>query len=384
MATSQPSKYLQYLPAIFQRKPAAENEPVLGQFLAPFESQFDDFEQILAEVDRKFSASLAPAADFLPWLAGWVAHRFDEEWDEDRRRRFLAVAMELYRWRGTADGLKRYLDLGLDLGPGEVEIREGRWPGGMQIGVASRIGYVIRPAATSNATDGSPADVAQNAIIDQTTHDYYVVDTVAPAHLQPSTIEPSTDGATGETLPDGERTQRYYDADYIQRIDLLKDSDGKPAGVRLNYLERDATGEARTLRRFTHPPPKDLKDENKLNISRRDGLIDYCFSPTDKASSVIAGGTLFVTDIERPYRFIVDICRAFREPAGTEQSEAQKAKAVKTEIEKLGRRVRAILDAEKPAHTEYAVRITPAAGRPGPNIMQIGEYSSIGLDTTVA
>ena len=91
-----------------------------------------------------------------------------------------------------------------------------------------------------------------------------------------------------------------------------------------------------------------------------------------------------MSDLERPYRFIVDICRAFPEPAGTEQTEAQKTKAVRTEIEKLGRKVRALLDAEKPAHTEYAVRITPAAGRPGPNFMQIGEYSSIGLDTTVA
>ena len=208
------------------------------------------------------------------------------------------------------------------------------------------------------------------------------MDTVAPADPQPSTFEPST-GATGESLPDGERIQFYYDADFIQRIDLLKDSDGKPAGVRLNYLARDATGE-RTLRQFTHPPPKDLKEANKLNICRRDDLIDYHFSPTDKASSVIAGGTLLVTDLERPYRFIVDIRRAFPEPAGSVKTEAQKARAVEAEIEKLGRKVRALLDAEKPAHTEYTVRITPAAGRPGPNFMQIGENSSIGLDTTVA
>ena len=57
---------------------------------------------------------------------------------------------------------------------------------------------------------------------------------------------------------------------------------------------------------------------------------------------------------------------------------------METEIEKLGRKVRALLDAEKPAHTEYYLRIRPAAGRPSPNFMQIGECSSIGLDTTVA
>ena len=195
MAASQPSKYLQYLPAIFQRKPADENEPVLGQFLAPFESQFDDFERILAEVDRNFSASLAPADDFLPWLAGWVAHPFDEAWDEDRRRRFLAAAMALYRWRGTVGGLKRYLELGLDLDPGEVDIREGRWPGGMQIGVASRIGYV----ANNDAGEPNGAGAGKPGI-NMTSHDYYVVDTVAPVHPQPSTFEPST-GATGKASP---------------------------------------------------------------------------------------------------------------------------------------------------------------------------------------
>ena len=398
MAASQPSKYLQYLPAIFQRKPAFEDEPVLGQFLAPFESRFDEFDQILAEVDRKFSASLAPAGDFLPWLAGWVAHLFDEEWDDDRRRRFLAGAMELYRWRGTTIGLKRYLDLWLDLGPDEVEIREGRWPAGMQIGVASRIGYGAAPGATSDAANGPTADGARNAVIDWTTHNYYVVDTIASAHVQPSTsgatgpdaIGPGATGVvgTGESLPDGGRMQLYYDADYIQRIDLLKDSDGKPAGVCLDYLERDATG-ARTPHRFTYASPKDLKDANRINVSRRDGLVDYHFSPVGTASpagvpQAMAGGTLLLTDIASPYRFIVDIRRAFPEPAGTEHTEAEKTKAVSSEIEKLGRKVRVLLDAEKPAHTEYYLRITPAAGRPGPNFMQIGEHSSIGLDTTVA
>lgn len=389
MAASQPSKYLQYLPAIFQRRPAGGDEPILGQFLAPFEKQFNTLEQILAEVDNTLSASQAPADDFLPWLAGWVAHLFDEEWDEDRRRRFLAGAMELYRWRGTSAGLKRYLDLCLDLGPGEVEIREGRWPGGMQVGVASRIGYAAGPAAAGGAADGSPGDATQGDIIGQIAHDYYIVETVAPTGPEPRASgspgpDPVDAGGLREGLPGGERIQIYYDAEFIRRIDLLKDSEGRPAGVRLSYLKRDATGKERTLHQFTHPPPEDLREANKINVVRRDGLIDYHFSPTDKALTVIAGGTLLVSDLERPYRFIVDICRTFPEPAKTKQTEAEKAKAVRTEIEKLGRKVRALLDAEKPAHTEYAVRITPAAGRPGPNFMQIGEYSSIGLDTTVA
>jgi phage tail-like protein len=419
------------LPAIFQQQADLE------KFLAPFNTRFAQIESILDGMERNFAVSFAPFDDFLPWLAQCVGHVFDAEWDEDRRRRFLAQAVELYRWRGTVGGLKRYLDLCLDLDPGEVEIREGRWPGGMQIGVASRIGYV----ANNKAGEPNGAEAGKPGI-DVTSHDYYIVDTVTPTDLPA--------GLAGERIPDGERIQLYYDADFIRRIDLQRD------GVGLGYLERqrfnlgpefigelDAKQVSAALRDqfrthghelvseadievkeagrrwrlihvhkkydihltkngtllevvggsevhsrvysghfFHRRPPED--PAKPPNIRRRDGLIDYHFSPTEKGSPVIAGGTLFVTDIERPYRFIVDIRRAFPEPAGTEQTEAQKAETVRTEIEKLGRKVRALLDAEKPAHTEYAVRITPAAGRPGPNFMQIGENSSIGLDTTVA
>ena len=359
MAAPPSSRYLQFLPAIFQRTPTDENEPVLGQFLAPFENQFAAFEQILAEVDHNFSASLAPADDFLPWLAGWVAHLLDEKWDEDRRRRFLAAAMELYRWRGTVGGLKRYLDLCLDLRPDEVDIRDARWPGGMQIGVASRIGYVVNGSASETGRN-----VGRNPAVDQLSHDYYMVDTVAPTDLPA--------GMAGEQIPDGERIQIYYNANFVQRIALQSD------GVRLDYLERNATGEGRSPRQFFHRhPPGDSQEPVKPNVQRRNGLLDYRSRPADEALAIvadgtlpiIAGGTLLVEELECAYRFVVDIRRTFSE---------------NTEAEQLWQQVRAILDAEKPAHTEYTVRFTPAAGRPGLRFMQIGECSSIGLDTTVA
>lgn len=351
MAAPQPNRYLQHLPAIFQRKPVAESEPVLGQFLAPFEKQFAAFEQILADVDRNFSASLAPADDFLPWLAGWVAHLFDEEWAEDRQRRFLTAAMELYRWRGTVSGLKCYLDLCFDLSSDEVAIHEARWPGGMQIGVASRIGYVVNGGAA-----GSGRAVAQHPVVDLASHDYYVVDTVAPTDL-PARL-------AGESIPDGERLQLYYDAHFIQRIIL------QPDGVRVAYFERDAIGEGRTLRQFFHRrSPEGQSDPIKPNIQHRNGLVDYRSVSADKASPILAGGTLLVGELERPYRFIVDIRRAFLQ---------------KSEAEQFWRKVRVVLDAERPAHTEYYVRFLPVAGRPGLRFMQIGERSSIGLDTTIA
>ena len=121
------SNYLQYLPAIYHE------DPFVGQFLLPFEQVLTGFQLLLSQIDSYF----APAhtdPDFLPWLATWVALVLDEEWDEAKRRQLIAEAVQLYRWRGTVKGLKRYLEIYTGLVP---DIRECCWPGGMQIGVAS-------------------------------------------------------------------------------------------------------------------------------------------------------------------------------------------------------------------------------------------------------
>ena len=132
-----PSSYLQYLPAIFAQ------DPYLGKFLRPFESLFGAYNNLLVDVDRYFSPALTDP-EFLPWLATWVALVLDEEWAEADRRRLISEAVELYRWRGTVTGMQRYLEIYTGLIP---EIRERRWPGGMQIGVASQIGATDPPDA---------------------------------------------------------------------------------------------------------------------------------------------------------------------------------------------------------------------------------------------
>lgn len=50
----------------------------------------------------------APAA-FVPWLARWVAVSLRDEWDDETRRRVVAEAMQLYRLRGTREGLRRMI-----------------------------------------------------------------------------------------------------------------------------------------------------------------------------------------------------------------------------------------------------------------------------------
>jgi phage tail-like protein len=123
--------YLQHLPEIFRTPPARDVEPFLGRFLKIFEALLsgrDDavvagetvrgLEEILDafvnELDPAFTTvvtTLAGRLDspFLTYLASWVALTLDENWDLDKKRRWLQRIMSLYQRRGTRDGLAEYL-----------------------------------------------------------------------------------------------------------------------------------------------------------------------------------------------------------------------------------------------------------------------------------
>lgn len=62
-----------------------------------------------------FQPRLAPA-DFLDWLASWVAVETDPAWPEEVRRLVVERAVELHRWRGTRRGLQERLRLILGVG----------------------------------------------------------------------------------------------------------------------------------------------------------------------------------------------------------------------------------------------------------------------------
>lgn len=120
------SSYLEYLPAIFTE------EPFVGQFLLAFERiltglQPQDTSDPAPEqpgleeyVDRLYTY-LAPGqassdrdvapAEFLPWLASWVALSLRDDWEEDFKRRFISNIVSLYRQRGTKQGLEQLLNL---------------------------------------------------------------------------------------------------------------------------------------------------------------------------------------------------------------------------------------------------------------------------------
>jgi phage tail-like protein len=153
------------LPALYQDDDFAQRFLAgLDDVLAPIYSTIDNF-------DAYLDPSLTPD-DFLGWLAGWVGIALDESWDEARRRAIVARAVELYRMRGTAVGLK-----------GQVEIQTG---GTVEIVENGATGWSVDPGGE---LPGSPeplvvvrVTVPDPKAIDATRLDA-LVSAAKPAHV---------------------------------------------------------------------------------------------------------------------------------------------------------------------------------------------------------
>jgi phage tail-like protein len=134
------SSYVRYLPPVLWRDdpPPGTDEPGLGAVLRIFEKlatgipdgiplthadphhaerthEHPALTERIADLHRLFDPWTTPA-EFLPWLASWVALEFPTLqgrplWDEYQRRKVTAEIAQIYRLRGRRAGLNQYLDL---------------------------------------------------------------------------------------------------------------------------------------------------------------------------------------------------------------------------------------------------------------------------------
>ena len=128
--------WINYLPGIYQDADE-ENADFLQRFLLISAHLTSGVEENLEFVHELFDPRITNAK-WLPWLASWLAMPLLEGWSEEKRREIIQRTPELYRKRGTAEGLKLALRLFADV---KAEIHEGEWPyPGLVIGRSSTIG----------------------------------------------------------------------------------------------------------------------------------------------------------------------------------------------------------------------------------------------------
>ena len=108
------SVYSNHLPGIY------EEDDFLQRFLYIFEDIWEPHEQRQDHIEMYFDPRTCPVS-FLPWLANWLGISLNPHWPEARRRRLLAQAMDMYRWRGTRYGLVRMIEVCTGITPSITE-----------------------------------------------------------------------------------------------------------------------------------------------------------------------------------------------------------------------------------------------------------------------
>ena len=132
---------LNHLPEVWQDDPAAAD--FTARFLSLFDAQLEDLDQVIERYPALLDSAHVPDA-VLPWLAGLLALGFDPAWTAARRRALVQAAPELYRLRGTPQGLRRAIELVL----GVVPVIE-------ELGAARAWGALTRRDVPSRAVLGS-------------------------------------------------------------------------------------------------------------------------------------------------------------------------------------------------------------------------------------
>lgn len=125
--------WLDYLPAVYREDVVSAD--FLSRFLGLFETAWDRIGTEIENIARYFDPESTPATsstpgqiDFLSWLASWLGLALERHWPEDRRRRLVEQAHQLYRLRGTPEGMRLHIELYLGVKPYILEhFKLRRW-----------------------------------------------------------------------------------------------------------------------------------------------------------------------------------------------------------------------------------------------------------------
>ena len=110
-------------------------DELVWRFLHLFAGIFQSLEETIDRFPEKLDP-LITDPEFLRYLASWIGLSLDENWPLHKRRRLVAEAMQLYRLRGTVEGVRRWLEIYTGFEPQVIEHHAA----GMKIGVRSKIG----------------------------------------------------------------------------------------------------------------------------------------------------------------------------------------------------------------------------------------------------
>lgn len=113
----------QYLPAVYRDD--AVSASFLDRYLANIEGFYTVLEGKIEQVQTLFDTRTVPA-EYLDWLGGWLGLTLDLGWSEATRRLVISHGPQMFRQRGTRNGMIRAIRLVLDPCPDESLFQDTR------------------------------------------------------------------------------------------------------------------------------------------------------------------------------------------------------------------------------------------------------------------
>jgi phage tail-like protein len=108
-----PYQFSALLPSIFQEDEFAT------RWMAGFDTVLAPLVATIDNIEAYFDPTLAPS-DFVAYLASWVGVELDETWSDEARRELVDRAVELFKVRGTVEGLREQVAIYAGVEP-EIE-----------------------------------------------------------------------------------------------------------------------------------------------------------------------------------------------------------------------------------------------------------------------
>jgi phage tail-like protein len=387
-------------------------------------------EETIADLARLFDPAQT-RADFLPWLAGWIGLSLRADLGSHRQREFIANMVQLYRRRGTKENLQKLLEMFTAVTPTITEeiahpefqlgvhstigldtyLRGGR-PHRFRVALDFRptvpVGEVLPLIIALRDRDGNPAKAGHKIRLEQknpkrgtfyrdlnlsqsfisrisiskgetSTLMFYqpkeagdVILTATADGLQPArqtirVIEPPKDQTATRLVVAGDTVIRVKEK--LALTIALRDRDGKPA---IWAQDLQVT--------LTHSPKMGAFEAPKAENSAPSNLT----IPAEKTSAVILyeapaampeAGRILLTATAEPFEpatLAITVVEAGAPATRLVITTAATAGALST-LRQLDV-VHALIEAEKPAHTDYELEIHYPT-------MQIGLRSTLGVDT---
>jgi phage tail-like protein len=393
--------YLNHLPAIYSRDDAPQR--FLERWLALFGSKLGDWELALEEIARLFDPATTPEGQ-LSWLATWLAFELPQGAEVDEMRSLLLRAHEIYRHRGAPSGIREFVKLYAGVHPHIFEaFRERRvW----QLGETSTLGFDTALAA------GSPDGMIVPGVTPADPHymglrgDYYLGVDFAQLKLTRTDAEINFDWKTespdplipadkfsvrwsGQVQPrysevytfstytdngarlwiDGQLiVNNWSDQSPTERSGRIALTAGRWYAITMEYYENGGNATAK-LFWSSRSQPREIVPQGRL-YSVRDENADL-ESPSP-GETLLVGQT--VVGESGPLA-----ASEFGAPLFSETAHLFTVAVAAAQVTEPSRRsaLREVVEAEKPAHTDFHLCFIDAR-------MRVGFQSRVGIDTIVA